>query len=89
MGRCENGLLSHDVLLFSCSVVSDPLHPRGLNAIRFLCPWDFPGKTTGVVAISFSGDLSDQGFERGSPTLASRFFTVEPPEKPLMIYAKG
>ena len=89
MERCENGLLSHDVLLFSCSVVSDPLHPRGLNAIRFLCPWDFPGKTTGVVAISFSGDHSDRGFERGSPTLASRFFTVEPPEKPLMIYAKG
>ena len=27
-------------------VVSDSLQPQGLT--RFLCPWDFPGKNTGV-----------------------------------------
>ena len=30
------------------SVVSDSLHPYGLQANRLLCPWDSPGKNTGV-----------------------------------------
>ena len=30
------------------SVVSDSLQPRGLYPTRFLCPWDFPDKNTGV-----------------------------------------
>ena len=34
------------------------------------------------VAISFSEDLPDPGIEPGSPALAGRFFTTEPPEKP-------
>ena len=38
----------------SHSVVSDSLRPHGLQPTRILCPWDFPGKSTGVVAISFS-----------------------------------
>ena len=33
---------------WSCSVVSDSLQPHGLEPTRFLCPWDFPGKDTGV-----------------------------------------
>ena len=32
----------------SCSVVSDSLRPHGLEANRLLCPWDSPGKNTGV-----------------------------------------
>ena len=32
----------------SHSVVSDPLQPHGLQPIRLLCPWSFPGKNTGV-----------------------------------------
>ena len=32
----------------SCSVVSDSLLPHGLQPTRLLCPWDFPGKITGV-----------------------------------------
>ena len=28
--------------------MSDSLRPLGLQAARFLCPWDFPGKNTGV-----------------------------------------
>ena len=34
----------------SCSVVSNSLRPYGLYPTRFLCPWDSPGKKTGVVA---------------------------------------
>ena len=28
--------------------MSDFLQPHGLQPIRFLCPWDFPGKSAGV-----------------------------------------
>ena len=32
----------------SRSVMSDFLRPHGLQPTRLLCPWDFPGKSTGV-----------------------------------------
>ena len=34
--------------VLSCSVVSDSLWPHGLQPARLLCPWDSPGKNTGV-----------------------------------------
>ena len=33
---------------WSCSVLSNSLQPHGLQPTRPLCPWDFPGKSTGV-----------------------------------------
>ena len=33
---------------WSCSVVSDSSRTHGLQPTRLLCPWDFPGKSTGV-----------------------------------------
>ena len=33
---------------WSPSVVSDSSRPHGLQPTRLLCPWDFPGKSTGV-----------------------------------------
>ena len=33
---------------WSCSVVSDPQRPHGLQLTRLLRPWYFPGKSTGV-----------------------------------------
>ena len=30
-------------------VMSNSLRPHGLQPTRLLCPWDFPGKSTGVV----------------------------------------
>ena len=33
---------------WSHSVVSDPQRPHGPQPSRLLCPWDFPGKSTGV-----------------------------------------
>ena len=50
---------------------------------RLLCPWDFPGKNTGVPFPS-PGDLLDPGIKLTSPALAGRLFTTEAPEKPLM-----
>ena len=35
-------------LLFSRSVMSDSLRPHGLQPASLLCPWDSPGKTTGM-----------------------------------------
>ena len=35
-------------MLFIRSVVSHSLRPHGLKLARLLCPWDFPGKNTGV-----------------------------------------
>ena len=48
------------------------------------CPWDFPGKNTGVgfqkeVGPS-PGDLPYPGLEPLSPVLAGRFFTSKPPD---------
>ena len=34
--------------VLSCSVLSDSSQPHGLEPSRLLCPWDFPGKNTGV-----------------------------------------
>ena len=33
---------------WSRSVVFNPQQPHGLQPSRLLCPWDFPGKSTGV-----------------------------------------
>ena len=31
-----------------CSIVSDSLQPHGLQPTSLLCPWNFPGKITGM-----------------------------------------
>ena len=36
----------------SCSVVSDSFRSHGLWPMKFLCPWNFPGKDTGVACHS-------------------------------------
>ena len=46
MKRCPTSLALCAVL--SCSVVSSSLRPHGLQPCRLLCPWDSPGKNTGV-----------------------------------------
>ena len=57
LGLQESMTLSCKILLFipsilqACSVtpvVSDSLQPQGLQPARLLCPWDSPGKHTGV-----------------------------------------
>ena len=43
--------------------MSDSLRPKGLQPVRFLYPWDSPGKDTGVVAMPSPGHLPDPGIE--------------------------
>ena len=40
--------LQANVVQFSRSVVSESLRPQGLQDARLPCPWDSPGKNTGV-----------------------------------------
>ena len=56
----------------------------GLSPARLLYPWDFSGKNTGVGChFLLQGDLQDQGIELVAPALTGRFFTTEPPGKPM------
>ena len=49
--------------VLSCSVVSDSLQPHGLQLTRLLCPWDFPGKNTGVGSnFLLQGTVPTQGW---------------------------
>ena len=48
-----------------CSAVSDFLWSHGLQPTRFLCPWNFPGKNTGVGCIfPLQGIFLTQGSNR-------------------------
>ena len=56
---------------------------HGLHPVRLLCPWDFPGKNTGVSChFLLQGNLPDPGIKPVSPALTSGFFTSVPPGKP-------
>ena len=45
-----------------CSVMSDSVQPRGLQPARLLCPWDSPGKNTGVGChVLLQGTFPTQG----------------------------
>ena len=64
-------------------VYDDSLQPHGLQFPRFLCPWNFPGKNSGVGChFLLQGDLPHPGIKPASPALAGGFFTTEPPGKP-------
>ena len=51
-----------------CSVMSDSLRPHGLWPTRLLCPWDSPGKSTGVGChYLLQGIFPTQGSNPGLP----------------------
>ena len=57
--------------------------PLGLQSARLLCPWDFPGKNTGVGSLSLlQGNLSNPGIKPRSPTLQVDSLPAEPQGKP-------
>ena len=65
------------------SVVSDSATPWTVPS-RLLCPWDSPGKNTGVGChFLFQGIFPTQG-SPVSLALAGGFFATEPPGKPCM-----
>ena len=58
-----NEMLPIIITIVLCLVVSDSLWPFGPYPTRLLCPWDFPGKNTGVDYFQVS---SSRGFSRPS-----------------------
>ena len=51
-------------------------------AYRLLCPWDFPGKNTGVGChFLLQGNLPDPGIKPGSPALQADALSSKPPGK--------
>ena len=57
------------------------LRPHGLYPTWVFCPWDFPGKNTGVSCHFLLRGSSWPRIEHESPALAGEFFTTEPPGK--------
>ena len=52
------------------------------NTAKLLCPWNFPGKNSGVDCHPFSRGSSDTEIELMSPTLPANSLPFEPPGKP-------
>ena len=49
-----------------CSVLSNSLRSHGLQPVRLPCPWDSPGKNTGLVCyFLFQGIFPTQGLNLG------------------------
>ena len=70
------------VLCMLSHFLSDSLRPYRVDPTRLLCPWDFPGKNTGVVYhFLFQGIFPAQGSNLLlliSPELVKGFFTTRP-----------
>ena len=70
----------------SCSVVSNSLRPHGLQPTWLLCPWNSPGKNTGVGFHSLLQEtFPTQGSNPGYPvdqSVSGRFLLSERPGKP-------
>ena len=74
----------NQLCLCVCSVTSNSLRPHTTLCARFLCPWNFPGKSARVDCHFLPQMIfPTPGTEPESPALAGRFFTTIPPRKPI------
>ena len=63
----------------------DSLRPHGRQPTRLLCPWDFPGKDTGVGChFLLQGIFPTQGLNLGLPHCKQILYWVSYKESPLM-----
>ena len=70
--------------VLSRSAVSKSSRPHGLQPSRLLCPWDSPGKNTGVGCYAFLQEgLPNPGIEPRSPILQVDSLPSEPTGKPI------
>ena len=64
-------------------VMSDSWQPHGLYPARLLCPWDSPGKNTGVGCHALpQGSFSTQGSHPGLPQCRQILFHLSLQENP-------
>ena len=71
-----------EVKNLSHSVVSNSLRSHGWWSARLLCPWNPPGRNTGVGKLFPSPDLPNPGIELRSSALQADSLLFEPPGKP-------
>ena len=79
--RIQVVLLGSLLCMLSISVVSNSLRPHKLQPPRFLCPWNFPGKNTGVgchFLLQGSFQPRDRTCVSQVSGIAGVFFTPEP-----------
>ena len=62
--------------------MTPPLWQKVKRPIRFLSPWNFPGKNWSGLPFPSPWDLPDPGIELGSPALQADSLLSEPPGKP-------
>jgi len=55
---------------------------------KLLCPWNFPGKNTWMGCHFLLQGIFLEPVSCVSPPLAGRFFTTEPPGKPLLFFIR-
>ena len=69
-----------------CLTLCDPMDY--IYPARLLCPWNSPGKNTGVGSgrVPSPGDLPDPGIKPGSPALQADSLPSEPSGKPIGLY---
>ena len=91
---CYLLLLSSVRDVLSHSVIPDSLRPHGRQPASLLCPWNFPGKSTGVGCYSLPQgilplNLGMEPASLASPALAGRFFTTRTTWEALILGVKG
>ena len=73
-----------NIILFvinMCSIVSNSLQLHRLQPYRLLCPWNSPGKNTGVGSFSSPGDLTNPEIKPRSSALQADSLPSESPGK--------
>ena len=66
------------------SVMSDSLQSYGLQPTRLLCPWNSPGRNTGVGCCALLQGLFSTQVLNPLSYPAGRFFTLESSGKPIL-----
>ena len=85
---------TREVISISRSVMFDSSRPMDCRATRFLCPWNSPGKNTGVGSHSLFQEIfptqgSNPGIEPRSPTLRADSLPSKAPRKSLFFLVEA
>ena len=83
-------IISRLVPQFSCSIMSNCLRPHRLQPARLLCPWNSPGKNSGVGSHALlQGIFLTQGSNLGLLHCRQILLQSEPPGKLILIIRKA
>ena len=87
--RCPATTLVHIHVHVSLSVVSDSWQPHGLQPTRLLCPWNSPGKNTGVGCHVFIQRIFLTQGVNLDLLHCKQVLQSEPREKPLLLVGQS